>query len=347
MSKLIYINARFLTQKTTGVQRFAIEISKHLKNIYSEVVFLAPPNIISKELAKELNVISFGIFKGHLWEQIELPLYLKSKGNPILINLCNTAPLYYNNQIVTIHDLAFMVNPKWFSKKFAFAYKFLIPKVAKKAKHIITVSNSSKSEISELLSLPFNKISVVYNGITFINEDIQHAAPLLNDKYFLTVSSIDPRKNLQNLIDAFQKWNTSNTKLLVIGGKNASFAYKDVYGVNNNVKYLGYVSDKELINYYKNALCFVYPSLYEGFGLPPLEALALGTNVIVSDIPSVREVCKDFALKYFDPTSTDSIVNALEYAFKNEKSVAHIDLEEFSWSKSADKLKDILIKYNI
>jgi glycosyltransferase involved in cell wall biosynthesis len=342
MNSTIYINARFLTQKTTGVQRFAIELSKRLIKINPNIVFLSPSNIFNKELAFELKVKIIGKLSSHLWEQIELPLYLKSKGNPLLINFCNTGPLFYSNQIVTIHDLAFIINPKWFSKKFSLLYSFLIPKIATKAKQIFTVSNSSKMEIVKLLNQPNDKISVIYNGITFTNKAELYQKPLYDKKYFLTVCSIDPRKNLHKLIQAFDLLKNEDVDLLIIGGTNKSFANNFNKNINQQVKFLGYVNDSELINYYQNAVCFVYPSLYEGFGLPPLEALALGTKVIVSDIPSLREVCTEHALRYFNPNSTSSIIDALEFAIKDKEVFKAINIDKFSWQKSAENINEII-----
>ena len=346
MSAPIYLNARFLTQKTTGVQRFAIEISKQLTKINPNIRLVAPANIIHQELALELNVITFGKLSGHLWEQVELPFFLKTKGSPLLINFCNTAPILYQNQIVTIHDLAFIVNPKWFSKKFAAFYNFLIPKIARSSKHIFTVSNSSKREICDLLQINQDKVSVVYNGVTFktISDNI-NTETLFPERYFLTVSSIDPRKNLQKLIQAFEEWAPKDIKLLVIGGNNHNFANQQVkYG--EQIIPLGYVTDKELINYYQNAVCFVYPSLYEGFGLPPLEALALGTNVIASNILSIKEVCGEHVLMYFDPYNKKNIIEALQFALNNTESPKPIDLSKFSWEKAAEAIALKLKTFN-
>jgi len=347
MSKEIYINARFLTQKTTGVQRFAIEIAKNLHQLNPAIKFIAPKNIIHHDLAEELGVISFGFLKGHLWEQIELPIYLSTKGNPLLINFCNTAPLLYQNKIVSIHDLAFMVNPKWFSKKFATFYNYLIPQIAKSAKHIITVSNSSKKEIENLIGINPTKISVVYNGITFKSSTgINQPEAINKTNYFLTVSSIDPRKNLQKLIEAFITWNPKDLKLVVIGGKNNNFSEASITA-HDSIVALGYVSDQELINYYQHAICFVYPSLYEGFGLPPLEALAFGTNVIASDIPSIREVCNDSILQYFDPNNTESIIAALRFASEHTFTEPKpIDFGKFSWDKAANAVNEIIKVHN-
>ena len=127
---MLIINSRFLTQEITGVQRFAIEISLRLKDLLKDnVLFVAPYNVIQSEIAKRLNVQIIGNHTGHLWEQWDLPHYLKKNGSPLLLNLCNLAPLRYKNKISTIHDVSFVRYPQTFSKKFLFFYKFMIPKI--------------------------------------------------------------------------------------------------------------------------------------------------------------------------------------------------------------------------
>ena len=156
MIKKIYINARFLTQQKSGVQQFAIELSKELLKINPNINFIAPKNIINTNLAKDLNVKTYGNHIGQAWEQLELPIFLQKKGKPLLINLCNSAPLNYSNSIITLHDLAFIENPKWFSYSFRKWYNFLIPRIAKKTKHILTVSEFSKTEIQNKLNINHN-----------------------------------------------------------------------------------------------------------------------------------------------------------------------------------------------
>src|SRR5687768_11068529 len=138
------VNARFLTQPITGVQRFAIEISKELKKANPQIKFIAPKEIIHHNLANELNAQLYGKMSGHFWEQLELPAYLKKQHSPLLINLANLAPVTYNNYIATIHDLSFLQFPKSYSRKFYYYYKFLIPKIAGRAKKIITVSENAR-----------------------------------------------------------------------------------------------------------------------------------------------------------------------------------------------------------
>ncbi|HDU8665065.1 TPA: glycosyltransferase family 1 protein, partial [Serratia liquefaciens] len=123
---MLFVNARYLTQELTGVQRFAEQISLSLKVIRDDVVFLAPPGVLRNNVANKLQVREIGSKSGHFWEQIELPRYLKKNGSGLLLNLGSTAPVFYNNQIVTHHDVTYKRYPESFSRKFRLLYGFLI-----------------------------------------------------------------------------------------------------------------------------------------------------------------------------------------------------------------------------
>ncbi len=347
----IFINSRYLTQKVTGVQRYAIEISKQLKKLRPEIEFVAPKNIIHKGLAEDLNVKIIGKHTGHLWEQYDLPKYLKKEEGPLLLNSANTAPLFYKKQIITIFDLSFLRNPRWFSKKFYVYYKLLIPKLIKKSMRIITISEFSKKEIVDLLNTPENKIRVIHCGVS---EDIitLSGTELHNryGQYVLAVSSLDPRKNFKNLIHAFNKLNLKDTKLIIAGSRSEVFAnheLKNLIKENSNVLLTGYLSDNELSGLYKNATLFVYPSLYEGFGLPPLEAMACGCPVVVSNAASLPEVCGDAAY-YVDPYDIDDIAKGIYEVLTDDKLQQELrqkGLERvklFNWKESAEKLLSVI-----
>lgn len=347
----IYINARFLTQKITGSQRFAIEISKQLKKINPSIKFATPKNIIHTDLAKLLEAEIIGKNMGHVWEQIDLPLYLRSKGNPLLLNLVNTAPLFYKNQIVTIHDLSFLRNPDWFSKKFYYYYRFLIPKIAKNSLKIITVSEFSKKEIINLLNISEENIKVIYCAISKEFQDIIKIDSNNNyGNYILAVSSLDPRKNFERLLLAYNRLTLKDTKLVIAGSKHKIFVdvkIKNFIRNNKNIILTGYVSDKVLVSLYRNAIVFVYPSIYEGFGLPPLEAMACGCPVVASNAASIPEVCCDAAYSV-DPYNVDSIVEGIYKVLTDEslrQSLIQKGFERvklFSWEKSAQKVIKII-----
>jgi len=361
MEQLI-VNARFLTQKVAGVQRFAIELSLLLKKHFKQVIFVSPNRILNEHIAKKLDVVIFGKTTGHIWEQIELPIFCAKYTNALLINFCNTAPLLYKKKIVCIHDLGFMHNPEWFNKKFSLLYNFLIPKIAKTSLKIITVSEYSKKDIIQELVIDHDRISVIYNGVAqffkkqWPNEN--NNLHLLRENnldipYILSVSSLDPRKNFPALIRAFLDLNNQSVKLVIVGGRYKSFAgfELDNDSIDSKlIEFVGYVSDEELVYLYQNALFFVYPSLFEGFGIPPLEAMASGCPTLVSDIPSIKEVCGE-ASHYINPTEVESITDGMKKLINNpdlrqqlvKKGLERAEL--FSWEASAKKLINLINEF--
>ena len=211
----IAVNARFLTQPVTGTQRFAINIVRELKQRQPDIIILAPPAVANQQLGTELKVKIIGtrnyrIYeKLHLpanllWEQLDLPFFLSRHGNPCLLNLVNVAPYFYNDNIITIHDLAFKLYPEYFSRKFAAFYNFFVPRLAQRAQHIITVSQHSKTDICKHLKIPQDKITVAYNAANLEQSPNNHSSPY-PWPYILAVGALEPRKNITRLIAAFRK----------------------------------------------------------------------------------------------------------------------------------------------
>lgn len=349
---MIIVNARFLTQEITGVQRFGIEISLELKKLLKdEIKFVSPYNIKQEKYAKALEGVVIGKHKGHVWEQLDLPLYLKKYKKPLLLNLANTAPVFYKNKISTIHDIAFEVYPQTFSKTFLYIYKFLIPRIIESSKHVITVSEFSRREISGFYHIDKNKISVIYNAV---NTKFKHAEnlELKSKRYFLAVSSLNYRKNFVAVLKAFNSYSQSHTneQLYIIGDvRNKNFKGIDIseFVDNPKIKFLGRVSDDELVSYYSNALAFIYPSLYEGFGIPPLEAQTCGCPVICSSTTCLPEVFKDSVL-YCDPYDVNNIVEKMRQIVEDENLRGEIiacgykNAYSYEWSSSAKSVSSIL-----
>ena len=349
---MLVVNARFLTQKISGVQRYAIEISKELKKLNYDVKFITPKNVIHHTLAEELGAEICGTFTGHLWEQIDFYLYLLRNNRPLLLNFSGLSPLMYEKKIITVHDLAFIRHPEWFSKKFYYFYKNLLPFAITNSIAVITVSDFSKNEINQLLQYSLDRIYVVYNSVLknsqkIINNDF------LKRPYILSVSSIDLRKNFKNLILAFNKLDVNDYDLVIIGAESSVFKKQNLWKLisnNNSIHFTGYLSDDELYLYYKNAALFIYPSLYEGFGIPPIEAMAFGCPTIVSNTTSLPEVCGDASF-YVDPYDISDIALGMKTVLNNDSMRNELikrgyeRIKLFSWQKSALKIVEIIEKY--
>ncbi|OUO40462.1 hypothetical protein B5F82_04660 [Megamonas hypermegale] len=341
--KKIYINGRFLTQKTTGVQRYAEEIVKALDSQISDKknykwILLVPKNIIRNLNLENIEVKKVGYLKGHLWEQIELPFYSK---DGILLNFCGCAPILKKNQMTTIHDAAVCVMPESFSFLFRSWYKLMFYVVGKQAKKIFTVSEFSKKELNKYFNIPLEKIEITYNGINHMsyinpNDNIFYKYSIEKNNYILAVSSLNPSKNFKLILKTAKVLPEYN--FIIAGGTNSTVFKEQGFEITSNVKFIGYVNDEELVALYKYASCFVYPSIYEGFGIPPLEAMYFNCPVIVSDIVVFHEIIGNHAL-YCDINDEDILakqikkINVLETE-NNKKYV----LEKFNWQIAAKKI---------
>ena len=339
MKKLI-INGRFLTQNITGVQRVAHEIVKELDKIAKEksleVIILAPRNIIFDNLYKNIKVKKVGILKGHLWEQLELPIYsFLEKG--ILLNLCNTAPII-NTGIIDIHDISFKVNSQFFSKKFSLYYKILIWILVKTSKKILTVSEFSKNEIIKYYNVNPKKIEVVYNSwehILSFKEDfnILKKFNLQKKSFYLGVSSVALNKNFKYIIELAKLY---PEKKFVIAGKKNEKVFGNL-GINemNNLIWCGYVSDEELKTLYMSCKGFIFPPFYEGFGIPPLEAMGCGCEEIyVSNTSCLPEIFEDSVI-YINPNKVEKI---FDKKITVDKEKIKKVLGKYSWKESSQLL---------
>lgn len=345
---MIYVNSRFITKKVTGLERYAAELSLALKKIDPSILFVSPKNKSITDNIKRLAPFEFGYFNNYLWEQIELPLFLYRNNKPLLVNLVNTAPLFYDNQILVVHDIAFLHNPDWYTKKAATFFKFIVGKSIQASKKIVTVSNFSKNEMIKYLNIPSEKIEVIYPGIpsSILKYADNNFENELGD-YILSVSSIEPRKNIKSLIEAFVKLGRKDIKLIIVGRENPQVFNSVELHVNQhkNIIFLGYVTDEVLAKLYKNARLFAYLSLYEGFGFPPVEAIACGCPVLVSDRSSLPEICGDYA-EYCNPENINEINGKLESLLSMERKLNSTKIIEFrkqyDWQKTASKLLEII-----
>ncbi|MDR1706392.1 MAG: glycosyltransferase family 4 protein [Prevotella sp.] len=353
---MFVVNGRYLTQKATGVHRYAFEICNQLHEM--EVDFhVAIPQEIHSDYKFKFKTVKCGSFSTHLWEQISLPRYLKSIGSPLLVSFTGCGPLNYNNQIMTIHDVSHERYPEWFSKNYYRFYHFMMPRIGRKAHAVLTVSEFSKSEIVDTLGLDANKIHVVHSNVPFHNkptkEEILNYQPDPDrEKYIIVVSTMDPRKNFIRLVEAFEKINDKSIKLYIIGMSFKAFNTPDMQKlISENVHLPGYISDDALQKMYQDALLSVYPSLYEGFGLPPLESMTYGCPVINSDIPALREVSGDAAL-YVDPYNVPDITAQINKLLEDEtlrqdlRTKGLNQIKNYSWEKSAKQVYELARRFS-
>ncbi len=352
---MFVVNGRYLTQKATGVHRYAFEICNKLHEMGVDF-HVAIPQEIHPDYMFTFKTVKCGSLQTHAWEQISLPRYLKKIGNPLLISFTGCGPLFYRNQIMTIHDVSHERYPEWFSKNYYRYYHFMMPRIGKKAHAVLTVSEFSKNEIVDTLGIDPKKIHVVHSNVPFHNkptedEILNFRRDASTDKYILAVSSMDPRKNFERLVTAFNKIEDKSVKLYIIGMSFKAFNTPDLQKlIGENVYLPGYISDDTLQNMYQNALLSIYPSLYEGFGLPPLEAMTFGCPAINSDIPALREVSEDAAL-YVDPYDVDDIASKIERLLNDEALRKHLQIKgleqvkKYSWEKSARQVYELAQKY--
>ncbi len=347
--KKIFINGRFLTQRVTGVQRVAREYVKQMdarKDLWNgnQFVLVVPEDYDSQF---KLTNIPVKILRGkgnYAWEQMRLPKYVRKEKGNFLLNFCNLCPLSLNDKnIVMIHDLAFVYHPEFYNWKFNAAYRFLVKREARKCHCILTVSEFSKKQLMDTYHLPDQKIAVLYSGVPdfpetqAVNAKIKEIA---NNRFYFTVGSASPNKNLRFILRLAK--NNPHDRFVVSGSRNRVFASLPEEGLPPNLQMTGYLSDQDLAYLYSRCAGFIFPSLYEGFGLPPLEAIKCGCRkLIVSDIPTMHEIFHDLPVNYISPAS-DTPVLMDSFSQKMDDAQAAALLKCFSYEKSVQQLLNLI-----
>jgi glycosyltransferase involved in cell wall biosynthesis len=346
---MIVINARFLTQQVSGVQRFAEQLCLELANLRDDLLFVAPHGIRRSESAERLQVRCIGRHRGHLWEQLDLPLWLARHGHPPLLSLCNTAPLACRNQIAAHHDITYVRHPESYSRRFRSVYRCLTPLLLRRARALLTVSEFSRSEICSHYRYPAERVHVVANAV-----DARFQPPAGNvpssaaTRYLLAVASPAAHKNITRLVQAFLRLKVcADTELRIIGGLHPAFAAApDIQG-SPRIRMLGRLDDAELVRQYQGATAFVFPSLYEGFGIPPLEAQACGCPVIAARAASIPEVLGESAL-YFDPHDVEDMAFCMTRVLLDERlrddlrRRGQANVARYSWQRSARQVSQLI-----
>ncbi len=331
MTYRLGINGRFLGQPLTGVQRYARCWVKALDQLLDSgavstgawrVSLYVPHNqqvrqALTEFKLKAIKIKPVGVGAGYGWEQLQLPFFARDQ---VFINLGNVAPvlslLSPQKTIVTVHDLSFQKFPESYSKLYRLIYQILTPWIMAKATAMLTVSQTEANAILEVYPQAQSRLFPIPNGHWPDDLDLETIAPVnpIARPFVLAVGTLSARKNLTGILQAMELVNQEKAlDLVVVGGRPHIYQAIELTlspTLQERVHFVGHVDDCTLISYYKAAQGLVYPSFYEASGLPPLEAMACGCPVIVSDIPALKERCGDAAM-YCQAYSPETIARGI------------------------------------
>ena len=337
------INGKFMADAQMGIVRYGREMVKAMDGLVTpndDVMLLLPPNAKDVPQLNNIRAIAYGKYTGIKWEQLSLRHFLGRHPKAMCVNFCNVAPFFVRPGLTVIHDIMYKVNPSHYTTVrnrlsrywHMLQYRYL----TSHEKRIVTDSEYSRQEIEKNYINTRGKTRVIPCAWQHVkeyvaSEDWQSRYSFLQpDHYFFSLATLAKNKNGHWLIEAAKR------------NPDCSFAIAGRYyeteatTIPDNVHMLGFVSDADACSLIRNCSAFIYPSLYEGFGLPPLEALALGAKVIASNVTSLPEVL-GASVHYLSPTDPN-----INIAATLQQSISPPDeaLDRFSWQKSAQLMLD-------
>ena len=318
----VALNGRFTgTPQPTGTQTAAYSLFEALvrEPRDCELVLFADERFLSvRDWAGHPGVQLIGVpfqdwsrERAHFWEQVQFPVLARRHGCRVAHHPITTSPLWHNGvkSIVTLHDLNFYRHPEWFSRAFRLVYALCAVPGLKRAHRVVTISDYVRDQAREDFHLREDRLRMIHNGVKPLKSD---AIP--EGRYLLCVGSLQPHKNLARMIKAFIRVREDfpGLELRVVGRPQPRFTADDELPdllSSDGVSLLGYLSEQDLANAYAGAEIFCYPSLEEGFGLPVLEAMTLGTLVLTSNVSCLPEIAGPAML--VDPYSVEAMAQAL------------------------------------
>jgi glycosyltransferase involved in cell wall biosynthesis len=364
----VAIDAHMVGQRETGNEYYTLNLIAGLtridpENQYALLVTDTAPLRAALRLPQNFECLRVRPTANMLRVACAMPRVCQRVGAEVLHVSYTAPPISPCSTVVTIHDISYDFFPQFFSPRVRLLLSITVPFSCRRAARIIAVSKTTKQDLVKRYGIPPEKIRVIYEAAG------EHFSPSVSaeavtrararyaggNRYILALGNIQPRKNLERLIEAFaalvQDETTGDGLVLVVAGQSqwrGSDVYKKVKvkGLEEIVFFPGYVPDNDLPSLYRGAEVFVFPSLYEGFGLPPLEAMACGTPVICSNTSSMPEVVGEAAL-LFDPYNTNALALALRNVLKDEarkQSLSAAGLNraaQFSWEQTARKTLEV------
>lgn len=358
----IGIDCRIIDKWPSGMGRYAVNLVQHLARMDLEneyIIFTNHSDSISKFIVGaenfRLRLLRSSTFS--VWEQVELPVAIRKEGLDIFHSLSFCMSIIQPClSIMTIYDLIHLLFPRNYSRSLSLYYKTIVAHCVRKVDRIMTVSYSSKRDIVNLLNVPEDKISVIYGapdeqfkptGDIYIRNRLDKIYGI-SKPYVLYVGNMRPHKNLMGLLKAFYRCRQKGLDFMLVICGERMYSYRELYrravglDMEKEVVFTGVVPDEDLVMLYNGAGALVLPSLYEGFGLPPLEAMVCGTPVIASRTASLSEVLRDVAI-LFDPGNISELAGAIEEVLINDglrERLCRKGLERtrmFSWSDTAKR----------
>lgn len=352
-------------QNRVGIGEYSFELIKKFNELKRhDIKFqIYLKNIPRFDMPRESENWTYKIFgPNKLWTQIALPLnlYAHFPRPDVFFTPSHYAPRFSPiPTAIAIMDLSYIYFPQLFAKSDLYQLKHWTAYSAKNANVIFTISESTRDDIIDEYKVSKDKVYITYPGIKSLQihktksmDELQKKFGIPK-KFILFVGTIQPRKNIGMLIQAFSKIaeKYKDVDLVIVGKKGwlfePIFKLPQEISIESRVHFLDFVSDEDLAAFYKNAICFVLPSLYEGFGLPILEAMQHGCPVITSSVSSLPEAGGDAAL-YVDPKDKDDIAKKIAELIENENlrkelvKKGYMHLKKFSWEKSAKETLSVL-----
>ena len=355
----LLINLSFLLTEPTGISTYAANVFPYLKKIDPTLLtannypdfkcHFIPDNLTPSQGTK-------GHFNRLLWTQFKLPKIYKQLKAELLFSPIPEAPLYQNcRTIIMVHDLIPLRFPRWNSALTQY-FKWWFPEVVRQSEHIICNSQATANDLIDFFQVPAKKITPIllaYNAQHF--RQLENLSLLNTDSkpYFLYLGRHDPHKNLTRLLTAFSQLSQfKDYQLWLAGPKDKRYTPKlaeqaQALGIENQVKFLDYVSYQQLPMLLNQAFALVFPSLWEGFGFPVIEAMACGTPVITSNLSSLPEVAGDAAI-LVNPYEVQELTHAMELLIEYQEmrsQLIDLSLEQasrFSWEKTGRETESVL-----
>ena len=366
METIIWINARFLARPVSGVERVARELLTVVAERLDEngswttpdgrrlsFRLIAPAASRAESPWPKLRLHRTGAGGGHTWEQTSL---LAATRGEWLVSLCSTGPMLKRRHVIFFHDAQTFAIPENFTWRFRLWYRLLFSVAGRTAAAILTNSDYSRDELVKRIGLDRARITPTWLGVEHVLRvppDLgvfaRHRLP--GTQYLLAVSSVNPNKNFSAVLRALESLGADAPPCVIAGQR-----YDRVFGQSRldtqRVMHVGYLSDAELFALYARATCLLFPSFYEGFGLPPVEAMALGCPAIVSNTSVLPEICGD-AVLYCDPAKPETLADAIR-RLRSEPGLRGDLIARgrerarlFSWSNGAESLLKTLCRVTI